>query len=43
MTLSHRTFWIFVLALVAANVATIFVTAAVFKSSPGLREHHPGF
>ena len=43
MSVSARHFWIFVAAVVAANAISILITALVFKASPGLREHHPGF
>lgn len=43
MTPSWKHFAIFVLAVVTANVITTLVHAAMYKSSPSLREHTPGF
>lgn len=43
MTLGVRHFWLFVLALATANVLGVLLVAAVFRTAPGLRQHHPGF
>lgn len=43
MSIDNRTFWMFVAAVVATNVLTIFITAFIFRAAPGMKEHHPGF